>query len=220
MSRSSPPLPPEIGAFLEWESAIPPVPGSVRSRAVARARAALAIGRGIPVALRGPLLRTRLGSVLAAVLITAAAAGAIGYELGGRYGSARNKAIAHEVLPGRGSDMASPATVVVPSSVAAAAGPDPQESRPRLEPDELLLLREASSALADGDFAAALIPIHEHALRFEDGVLAEEREALRIRALAGLDQTEEVRRAADAFEARFPHSVLLRPVRRMTALEP
>jgi hypothetical protein len=50
--------------------------------------------------------------------------------------------------------------------------------------------------------------------------LVEEREALRVKALSGLGRTEEARRAADSFEARFPRSVLLPSVSKMPASEP
>jgi hypothetical protein len=74
---------------------------------------------------------------------------------------------------------------------------------------ELLLLRPARAAVARENFAAALPPIAEHARRFKDGRLAEEREALRVKALVGLGRADEARRAAASFRAHFPHSVLL-----------
>jgi len=85
---------------------------------------------------------------------------------------------------------------------------------------ELRLLRQARGAVARGDYAAALAPIGEHAHRFKDGRLAEEREALRVKSLAGLGRTDEARRAAKAFRARFPRSVLLPAVSQMPASEP
>jgi len=93
---------------------------------------------------------------------------------------------------------------------------------PRLSPTdasraELLLLRPARAAVAREDFAAALPPIAEHARRFKDGRLAEEREALRVKALVGLGRTDEARRAAAAFRAHFPHSVLLPAVGQMSS---
>jgi hypothetical protein len=88
-------------------------------------------------------------------------------------------------------------------------------SAPEPEPDELLLLGEVRSAVAAREFAEALAFISEHARRFERSALAEEREALHVRALSGLGRTKEARRAADAFEARFPRSVLVGAVRQM-----
>jgi hypothetical protein len=85
---------------------------------------------------------------------------------------------------------------------------------------ELRLLRQARAAVARDDYAGAMPPIGEHARRFKDGRLAEEREALRVKALAGLGRTDEAQRVAAAFRARFPRSVLLSAVGRMPAREP
>jgi hypothetical protein len=75
----------------------------------------------------------------------------------------------------------------------------------------------ARAAVARQDFAAALVPIGEHARRFKGGRLTEEREALRVKALSGLGRTEEARHAANAFETRFPNSVLQPAVSHMAA---
>ncbi len=85
---------------------------------------------------------------------------------------------------------------------------------------ELRLLERARAAVAREDFAAALPPLTEHARRFRDGRLAEEREALRVKALAGLGRTAEARRAMAAFEARFPRSPLLSAVNQMVNSRP
>jgi hypothetical protein len=63
-----------------------------------------------------------------------------------------------------------------------------------------------------------LPPIAEHARRFRDGRLAEEREALRVGALAGLGRDEEARHAASNFRTRFPQSVLGPAVDQMSAV--
>jgi hypothetical protein len=62
-------------------------------------------------------------------------------------------------------------------------------------------------------------PIAEHARKFKDGRLSEEREALRVKALAGLGRSGEARRAANSFRARFPRSVLLSAVNKMSPAE-
>jgi len=80
---------------------------------------------------------------------------------------------------------------------------------------ELKLLRDARQDVTRGDFARALVVIAEHTRRFRHGSLLEEREALRVKSLAGLGRQEEARRAAAAFRARFPHSVFLSTFERM-----
>jgi hypothetical protein len=82
---------------------------------------------------------------------------------------------------------------------------------------EVHLLEQAWVALEREDFAAALVPIVEHARRFKNGRLTEEREALRVRALSGLGLRDEVRRAAADFGARFPLSPLLPAINRLAS---
>ena len=74
---------------------------------------------------------------------------------------------------------------------------------------ELELLQRAQSQYASHNFSDALVLIAEHARRFPNGRLAEEREALRVRSLAGAGRAEEKRRAFTAFAKRFPRSALL-----------
>ncbi len=85
----------------------------------------------------------------------------------------------------------------------------------RLEVD---LLKPALSAYARRDFLDVLVLIAEHRRRFPNGQLAEEAELLRVRSLAGLGRAKEARAAAEAFGARFPHSVALPRLRQ--ALDP
>jgi outer membrane protein assembly factor BamD (BamD/ComL family) len=70
------------------------------------------------------------------------------------------------------------------------------------------MLKPAQRAVGQGDYSAALKAIARHRRRFPRGVLAEEREALRVKALRGLGRTAEARGAADSFRRRFPHSAL------------
>jgi hypothetical protein len=222
---SRPPLPPEVRALLDREREVPPLPAAVRARLVARARAAVAAGAVRDPAAPRTAPRVRWAAAAALVLL-ASAAGAAAYGLRARFAA----------MPSRPPAVVVPAAVVAPPAPAAspapAATPAPAEQpaphaaeAPRLSPAdaaraELRLLRQARAAVARQDFAAALAPIAEHARRFKDGRLAEEREALRVKSLAGLGRTDEARRAAAAFEARFPRSVLLPAVSQMPASEP
>jgi TolA-binding protein len=74
---------------------------------------------------------------------------------------------------------------------------------------ELQLLQRAQSEYASHDFANALAVLAEHGRRFPKGRLAEEREALRVRALAHAGRGDEARRALASFANRFPHSAFL-----------
>ena len=80
---------------------------------------------------------------------------------------------------------------------------------------ELQVLQPARQAVTRGDFNTALSAIGEHQSLFPSGKLAEEREALRIKALLGLGRTGEAQRAGATFRARFPHSALLKRIDEM-----
>jgi hypothetical protein len=73
---------------------------------------------------------------------------------------------------------------------------------------ELRVLQPAQRAVAQGSFASALAVIAEHQRRFPSGRLAEEREALRVKALLGLGRSAEAQRTGAAFRKRFPRSAL------------
>src|SRR4051812_15737616 len=82
MSGSRPPSSLDVRELLDRERIIPPLPASVRARAVARARASLVTGgitsrTEVAVAPRG-----RWGFVLAAAGIASAAVGTTAYEIG------------------------------------------------------------------------------------------------------------------------------------------
>jgi hypothetical protein len=116
-----------------------------------------------------------------------------------------------------------PAQPFAAASVAAAAAPSASPRPARAASGEASfgaeseLLRRAHSAYAQGDFGTALKLVAEHAKKFPRGVLAEEREALRVRSLAGTGQSAAASRAAAAFAEHFPRSVLLPRIQRFSA---
>jgi hypothetical protein len=74
---------------------------------------------------------------------------------------------------------------------------------------ELSVLEPARSAIARSDYAGALASAARHQREFPNGLLAEERSALRVRALWGLGRTTEAGVEATAFRQRYPRSALL-----------
>ncbi len=77
---------------------------------------------------------------------------------------------------------------------------------------ERLLLRRARSALQRGRHEEALRALRRHAENFADGQLTEERRALEVRALLGLDRHGEARQRAEAFIENYPQSIFRRIV--------
>ena len=229
MTRSLEDLSPEIKELLDQERSLPTVPAAVRERAVARARAGLTMGQAISMAQATSstpsraAMRTRWAAAVTLACVASAAIGATAYRA-----HMRPTPSSHPVAPAVhvGTPALAPTPTPAPASIPAAPSTETQAStvhrwsQSDAVRDELRLLRRARSAVAREDFAAALPPIVEHARRFKNGRLAEEREALRVKALVGLGRTQDARRAAASFEARFPNSVLLPAVNRMPVARP
>jgi hypothetical protein len=75
--------------------------------------------------------------------------------------------------------------------------------------EERDLLDTARAAIVRGDPAAALPALDRHGARFPQGVLAEERDALRVRALARLGRGDEARAALARLRQEHPHGVVV-----------
>jgi outer membrane protein assembly factor BamD (BamD/ComL family) len=107
------------------------------------------------------------------------------------------------------------AEVVVPTPSAPAAPsakPAPQTSARAADDDlaaEQVLVETGRAALGRGDSASALAALDKHVRQFPRGRLAEERDVLRVQALALAGRTDEARALAQTFRARYPKSVFL-----------
>jgi len=206
-----------LNALVERGRIVPALPDSVRTRVVARARATLGtVAKEAPPP--APVAHRRgLPVVLAAAV---AFVGGV---------AAASVALHHVPLPDPHAASSTPlpaeqAPCTTPSpppppSAAAAPPPSGAPAPPRPEPPaatqesyaaELGILQRAQRAYAAHDFTATLRWVALHRRRFPNGRLAEEREALRTKALAGAGRDAEARQAASAFEARYPRSPLLR----------
>jgi hypothetical protein len=226
MKRHDSDLDPELEALLTPRKIQREAPPELRARVLARARAIVAAGGAIP---RGPArdlpppprVRAARGHRLVRIAFAASvavAAGAVG-AVAALHG--RGAPSPQVVAPERAAPAPkAPATNVgnpsseplIPDTEGAAADP-PRPVRPGAKIDrftaELDLLQRAHGAYTRRDFSVALALVAEHARRFPNGHLAEQREALRVRSLAGSGRVDEAHRAAAAFAVRFPRSVLL-----------
>jgi len=206
----------ELETLLERGRAIRPLPDVVRARALARARATIAKGaEAVPAPTAANPARSvgRRIALAAAFTLLIGGAGAVAAIRGGMLERSRPApapvAPAARVAPPRPQIPAAvtpePESTPKPIEKRHAARPTAQESYAA----ELVLLHRAHVAYASRDFSSALVLVAEHARRFPNGRLAEEREALRVRSLASSGRTADARRAAAAFATRFPRSVLL-----------
>lgn len=220
MIEEGPPLAPQVRVILARERPIPPLPAVVRARAVAAARAALAFQTLPAPQSRAPAPWIRWAAAAALTVAATGATAAVAYHRHVEHLRATSAQPRSAPPPiERASIAAAPAAPTVLAVAEATAVSPVEESRRSkvaVPQEELRLLGQARTDVARDDFAAALRPIAEHARRFREGRLAEEREALRVKALAGLGRTGEARRAAAAFEDRFPRSVLLPAVRQIS----
>jgi hypothetical protein len=230
MSRSLEPNPPEVELLLAAERQLVPEPDDLCDSAVERARAALPRKPHARLASRAPRLRhSRIGlSAAAAVLLFAVCATAFlaGYRIKTEESA---KPIARASLPLHTLPLSAPVALSVsplgPPPEPVLRGPragrvGPAAARKAAadiegEVVELHVLRPAQQAISREDFASALAAVAEHQRRFPWGQLAEEREALRVKALLGLGRMSEAQRAGAAFRQRFAHSALLERIDEM-----
>ncbi len=229
MTRPSTHLALEVETLIERGKTISPVSDVVRARSLARARAAVVAAVTPYPEPASFFSRHRRILPIAVAASVALAVGTAGAVVVLRARATRGPAASAPVRPAvaphgrvRPSEPAAPpaAPVVAPPAAAPAAAPQasltakpPHRARPISAREsyaaELDLLRRARVAYSSRDFSDALALIAEHRRRFPNGRLAEEREALRVQSLAGAGRTDEAARAAAAFAARFPRSVLL-----------
>ena len=219
-----------LQAVLETGREVPRQPEAVRARVLARVRATAALPPTPASLLRTPPPVKRSWSAPALAGALSLGIGGLVYAVGGHGSSAP---VPRHVTSAAASGVG--AAPVVASGArapdAAAAPPLPlsptggENAPPAAESArlharrqaeaaepyqaELGLMRSAHTAYAAHEFSNALVLIGEHARRFPNGLLAEEREALRVRCLLGSGRTSEARRVAAQFATRFPRSVLL-----------
>jgi hypothetical protein len=215
----------DLGMLLEYGKRVPPQPKSVRARVLGRARVTAALP---PTTLQPPpavesTLPWHLLSPAAAVALAGGVAATL-YALSGTRSPPEERlplSSPMTVSSGQPATAHPEATTPAPGAATPAAKPSaapavkaqPRTRRPEPTPAsdtaEFEVIRSAHSAYVSHDFATALRLVGEHAQRFPHGLLAEEREALRIRCLLGSGRRPEAERAASAFARRFPRSVLL-----------
>jgi hypothetical protein len=90
---------------------------------------------------------------------------------------------------------------------------EPEPGGPSTVGAEADLLRQADGAVKAGNPSRALALVHEHATKFPNGIMSEEREAVRIVVLCALGRIEDARAAASLFLREHPRSPLARRVR-------
>jgi hypothetical protein len=236
MMRAERGLERELVSFLEHRRIARTVPPEMRGRVLAAAKAVSAAGGVVPAALAAERRSTPAASstsfgrgraplriALAASVAVAAAAVGAAAALQARRDQAPPPSAGPSVPAAAPSGPMRRASSHAPSEAPLEAAPAVAISAPaeksirprrlasRVDPfaGELDLLQRAHAAYTRRDFSTALTLVSEHARRFPKGNLAEQREALRVRSLAGAGRGDDAHRAAAGFAHRFPRSVLL-----------
>lgn len=212
------------------ERARGPEHAALKQRALERAREALLQDRPSGVALRGVNGSTRPSAPRRAprtLLLIAAAVAVAGLSAAGAglfWQSPSGVVRAVEVR----TVVASPPPAPIPEAREAApfvaesrapAPPGRPKSTAQVESGaatsiqtyaiEAGLLEPARRGIGSGNYSAAMGAIARHQREYPRGQLAEEREALRVRALWGMGQKPAAESAAAAFRKRYPRSGLL-----------
>lgn len=161
------------------------------------------------------LAAKRLLPVMASVIISGAVGALTMYALG----PVRERVVyvdrptVSTTPPTTSAPMRSLRTDELPSASNAVPAPKPSSLSVTPSPSaqmaaERLLLDEARTAFASGDYDRSLDRLQRHKDRFAGGVLTEEREALAVRSLAALGKRSEAITRAQAFVARYPESIM------------
>jgi len=210
---AAPPLDGRLRALIEAERAVA-VPDDLQARVLRRARTSGSESAAPRVERRRRLWPVARAAVAAAIVFALGAAASAAWHAFQR--SKGSEAPIANQAPNATSETEVSAAAPPPGiDVEHEERRTPRRSGARVQSSadddaaEILILDRARAAIAAGAFRRALAPIAEHAHRFPSGRLAEEREALKLRALNGLGRRDEARRAAAAFRARFPGSSLL-----------
>lgn len=85
---------------------------------------------------------------------------------------------------------------------------------------ERLVLEEARAAIERGDPQRGLDRLEQHQHRFPNPLLAEERDALRVRALVEVGRYDDARASAEVFRMRRPNSIFISMVEAAIAAIP
>ncbi|HVR00888.1 MAG TPA: hypothetical protein VMT47_02040 [Polyangia bacterium] len=209
------PLSPDVEALLASERDVVPQPDDFRRRAFLRARAALSKSASSPHAAAQPVFswKWHWAAAVASVLVAGTlATAAIKARL---WAAAAEPTLRGAPGAAPAARLPLPPSIDEPAPAATAPAPRPVVAPPRTLTRaegyalELKVLQPARAAVARADVTAALAAIAEHERRFPNGQLTEEREALRVLALASAHRSEDARRAAATFRKRFPRSMLL-----------
>jgi hypothetical protein len=229
--RDPKPLDEDVRAALEVERAAVFAPEDAKARVFGRVTGALGGSPGRPTGDDGQGARggssgsamPPAGAFASARLLARPLSLAVSFALGSIAGVLVGRAshtsppspivhIEHEAPIASAAPLATNAIAPVPTASVPPSAPTltPSNTSPgnSLAP-ERALLDVARSAFGRGDGNEALAALSRHEKLYPNGQLAEEREALAVRALVQTDRGDQARARASRFRKRYPTSVML-----------
>jgi hypothetical protein len=203
-----PPLSPLVESLLAAERRRPPPTGRQRRALLRRTHRTLAAGTaGSALLAQGArVARAALAPKAMALILAGALATATGFM------AVRPRGGPAPVAPPRPAPVIVAPLAIAPTPPAPTPVTMPAAARRPQGLDvgrEAGLIDEARALLRRGEMASALAVLSRHARLFPAGTFREEREALRVVALARSGHTEEAGAAAARFRSAFPRSVFV-----------
>jgi hypothetical protein len=201
------PLPPELAKLIAAERAAPVAGHAIR--AVVRAKVAATVA-GAPLGAAAGAGALGVGKILAIIAVVVGA-GTVAV-INTRTESAQSRprvvqAVSHVGPAAKPEPAPAPPIVTeVPTTRDVPRSAPPPPPKPSI-PSQAELLQQAWSLLSGGEAQHALDLAVKDAQVHADGALSEEREALRIVALAKLGRAAEAADASSAFLAKYPTSI-------------
>lgn len=215
MSDELPPLPEDVASLLRALPTPTPIAPGAQARVLERVTQSLAAPAAVGAGAAASVARGVSAKVVAAVVAVTAVASGLGGFVYGRATAPvpeQPRVEVPVVAPAPRVETPTPPTapvVEVPVAPAPAPAPAPVEPVRVAAPDGRQVIEATRTALLKGDAPRALELVAEHARRFPNSQLAEERGALEIQALLLAGETARAREAAKAFKARWKNSVFL-----------
>jgi hypothetical protein len=218
--RITPPDP-ELAAMLVQLRSIDPAPADARTRARARLFDAVAgLGGSAPTAEPPGGRHGALTGKVGVASIAFLAGGVFGAGLYAAFAAKPAPEIVYVDRPVLSAQAPAPSAALSPAPPPPSMPPPAPSSTATSAPissgqfvrssqlsAERVVLDGARAALAQGDPQRALDQVERHRRTFAAPILGEERDALRVEALAKADRDEEARVAAVAFHKRWPDSL-------------
>jgi hypothetical protein len=209
VSESLPPPDGELATILAKLRQADPAPAELRARARSRLMAAVGL---VPVApAHGRTALSTKVAIASVAFLIGGVVGAVAYAVFAPKPRPQVVYVDRPMAPPEASTVPAPVPPPATAAPSAIATSPVVASAPPARTSQLsaerVILDEARAALAQGDPARALDRLERHRRSFAAPILGEERDAMRVEALAKAGRRDDAIAAAAAFHKRWPESL-------------